>query len=208
MNPTLQELILKSSEESVRALSTLQETASLLFMEESATMIADAFINGGKLVLAGNGGSACDAAHCAEEFTGIFRRYRQALPAIALTDPGHITCTGNDLGFDWIFARGIEAYGKPGDVFIGLTTSGKSPNIVKAFEAAQRMNLKTIAFLGKGGGSLRGVADLELCIDGFPFSDRIQEVHMAALHIIIEAVEALLFPEAASLSAEPQRQSK
>ena len=115
------------------------------------------------------------------------------LPAIALTEAGHLTCTGNDLGFDQVFARGIEAYGQPGDIFIGLTTSGNSPNMICAFQEAKQRELETIAFLGKGGGKLKGIADLELIIEGFATSDRIQEAHMAAVHLIIEQVENLLF---------------
>jgi len=179
----------------MRAAEQLQQPHALQFMENAARLIAQAFEQGNKLIIAGNGGSLCDASHFAEELTGIFRQYREALPAIALSEPAHITCTGNDLGFEWIFARGVEAYGKPGDVFVGITTSGKSPNIIKAMETAKAMDLKTIAFLGKGGGKLKGFADLELSIDGFETSDRIQEAHMAAIHILIEMIELLLFPE-------------
>lgn len=180
-------------EGSIRAVSQLQQPHGLVFIESAAQMLANCFRNGNKVLIAGNGGSLCDATHFAEELTGIFRGFRPALPAIPLTDPGHITCVGNDLGFEWVFARGIQAYGKKGDVFIGLTTSGKSPNIVKAIQVAKELGLSTISFLGKGGGKLKGVADLELLIDGFDTSDRIQEAHMAAMHIIIEVVEQLVF---------------
>ena len=166
---------------------------SLTFIEQVAQLLASCFKRDNKLIIAGNGGSLCDAAHFAEELTGFFRRARKALPAIALTDVGHLTCVGNDLGFEWVFARGVEAYGQPGDVFIGLTTSGNSLNIIHAFQVAREKGLHTIAFLGKGGGKLKGVADLELMIDGFATSDRIQEAHMAAIHVIIEQVEDLLF---------------
>lgn len=168
-------------------------------MESTAKAIADAYQKGNKVLIAGNGGSLCDAAHFAEELTGQFRSKRAALPAIALNDPGHITCVGNDYGFDEIFARGVEAFGNEGDIFIGLTTSGNSPNIIRAFEEAKKRNLKTIAFLGKEGGALKGKADLEMIISGFPYSDRIQEAHMAAIHLIIEAVEILLFSKEANL---------
>ncbi len=184
-----------SVDQAIKAMSTLQSPASLQFMEDAAQCICSCFSKGGKIIIAGNGGSLCDAAHFAEELTGFYRGFRPALPAIALTEPGHITCTANDLGFDWVFARGVEAYGQLGDVFIGLTTSGNSPNIIKAFEAAKQKGLQTIAFLGKGGGKLRGKTDYELIIDGFPHSDRIQEVHMAAIHMIIELVEENLFPD-------------
>lgn len=189
----MQDQIIHSVEESVRALQKLREPKALVFMEKAAELLAETFSRGNKVILAGNGGSLCDASHFAEELTGFFRSHRRALPAISIAEPGHITCTGNDMGFEWIFARGVEAYGQEGDLFIGLTTSGNSPNIVKAFEAAQTLGLKTVAFLGKGGGKLKGVCDLELCIDGFSTSDRIQEAHMAAIHIIIEMMELRLF---------------
>src|ERR1700675_4467486 len=124
-------LLLKSVEEAVRAVAQLKQPHALAFMEATANMLVECFRNGNKVIIAGNGGSLCDAAHFAEELTGFYREPRQALPAIALTEAGHITCVGNDLGFEWIFARGIEAYGKPDDIFIGLTTSGNSPNILK-----------------------------------------------------------------------------
>ncbi len=156
-------------------------------------MIAHCLAEGHKLLIAGNGGSLCDAAHFAEELTGQFRNPRPALAAIALTEPGHLSCVGNDMGFEKVFSRGIEALGQPGDLFIGLTTSGNSPNMVTAFQTAQERGLKTMAFLGKGGGKLRGVADIELVIEEFSTSDRIQEAHMAAIHIMIEMVEEILF---------------
>ncbi len=104
-----------------------------------------------------------------------------------------MSCVANDLGFEFVFSRGVEALGTPQDIFIGLTTSGNSPSIVNAFLKAKKMGLKTIAFLGKGGGKLKGVADIELVIEGFKTSDRIQEAHMAAIHIVIELVEERLF---------------
>ena len=183
---------MQSVQDSIQAVQQLNEPYALAFMENAAKMIAECFQRGNKLLIAGNGGSLCDAAHFAEELTGFFRKPRPALPAIALTDPGHITCVGNDLGFDSVFSRGIEAYGKTGDVFVGLTTSGNSLNIVKAIDEAKKRGLHTISFLGKDGGQLKGVGDLELIIYGFKTSDRIQEAHMAAIHIIIELVESLL----------------
>lgn len=182
----------------ISAVAQLQHPNALLFMEKTAQLIADAFRAEKKVLIAGNGGSLCDACHFAEELTGQFRLYRPALPAIALADAAHLTCTANDMGFDHVFSRAVEAYGKAGDVFIGLTTSGKSPNIIKAFATAKERGLKTIAFLGKGGGALKGVADLEISIDGFATSDRIQEAHMTAMHLIIELIEQHLFPELGS----------
>ncbi len=184
-------------DDSIRAISTLKNPASLKFIRDAARLIVEAYQNECKVLAVGNGGSLCDAAHFAEELTGFFRAKRPPLPAIAITDPGHITCVANDVGYEWVFSRAVAAYGKPGDILIALTTSGRSPSIINAVQEAKARGLKTIAFLGKGGGPLRGEADLELHIDHFDTSDRIQEAHMAALHIIIDLVEQQLFPELA-----------
>lgn len=189
--------ILESIENAIQAVEQLKEEKALSFIQASARAIADCFQKGGKLILAGNGGSLCDANHFAEELTGYFRQKRAALPAIALSESGHLTCVGNDAGFDYVFSRGVEAFGKNGDIFIGLTTSGNSPNLIRAFQKAKELGLSTISFLGKGGGVLKGFADIELLISGFSTSDRIQEAHMAAIHIIIEQVEKNLFSQEA-----------
>lgn len=156
--------------------------------------LARAYQNGNKVLIAGNGGSMTDAMHFAEELTGRFCKDRKALPAISLADPSHITCVGNDYGFDCIFSRGVEAFGKEGDFFVGLSTSGNSPNIIKAVTAAKEKELKTILLLGKDGGKLKGVADFEFIIPGAT-SDRIQEIHMFILHVLVEGIERILFPE-------------
>lgn len=198
----MKELIASSVKDCVLAAQKLAEPQALEFIERSAELLANVFRSGHKVLIAGNGGSLCDAAHFAEELTGFFRGPRRALPAIALSEPGHITCTGNDLGFDWIFSRAVEALGQPGDLFVGLTTSGNSQNIIYAVEAAQKQGLHTILLLGKEGGKLKGVADLEWIVDGFPTSDRIQEAHMAAIHVMIEAVEQHLFSSRTAELAE------
>lgn len=185
--------ILHSVDEGIRAMQFLRDAQSLAFIKNAADLIAECFEKGGKLLIAGNGGSMCDAMHFAEELTGVFRKKRKALPAIALSCPGHLTCTANDLGFDGVFARGVEAYANPNDIFIALTTSGNSPNLIEAVKAAKKHDLKVISFLGKTGGKLKGLSDLEWCVEGFSYSDRIQEAHMTAIHIIIEMVEKKLF---------------
>ena len=156
--------LLKSIDDCVRAAEQLKTPGTVAFIQAAGQMLADAFERGNQVIIAGNGGSLCDASHFAEELTGFFRHYRRALPAIALSEPGHITCTANDVGFDWVFSRGVEAYGRKGDIFVGLTTSGNSKNIVNAFQAAKERGLQTISFLGKGGGKLKGIADLELIV--------------------------------------------
>lgn len=189
----MQHDILHAVDDGIRAMEFLKKPESLDFIEQASLMIAKCFRDGNKLLIAGNGGSLCDAMHFAEELTGVFRAKRKALPAIAFSDPGHLTCTANDLGFESVFSRSVEALGKPGDVFVALTTSGNSANLVRATEKANEMGLQTIAFLGKTGGQLKGMSDLEWIIDGFTYSDRIQEAHMAAIHIIIQMVEKELF---------------
>lgn len=182
----------------IDALNTLQDFCN----DEENFKITDAivsdltqsFADGHKILACGNGGSACDAMHLCEEFTGQYRKYRRALPAIALTDSSHITCVGNDFGFEEIFARGVEAFGQSGDWLFGLSTSGNSKNIIKAMELAKQRNMKTVALLGKDGGVLKGMCNYEFIIPA-QTSDRIQEVHMMILHIIIEGVERNLFPE-------------
>jgi len=172
----------------------IKEEAEKKETEKVAKDLANIFQLGNKVLICGNGGSNCDALHFAEEFTGRFRQDRRALPAISLSDSSHITCVGNDYGFDYIFSRGVEAYGKEGDMFIGISTSGNSANIIKAVEIAKKMGLKTCVLLGKDGGKLKGMCDYEFIIPGNT-SDRIQEIHMMILHIIIEGVEKIMFPE-------------
>ena len=187
--------ILTSVEDSIRAIEFLKLSSSLQFIEQAALSLCHCLRSGGKILIAGNGGSLCDAMHFAEELTGYYREKRSALAAIALSDPGHMSCVANDVGYDYVFSRGIEALGKPCDVFIPMTTSGNSKNLVEAVSTAKRLGLYTIAFLGKGGGSLKGMCDLELIVNGFLYSDRIQEAHMSAIHILIEMVEKQLFSQ-------------
>jgi D-sedoheptulose 7-phosphate isomerase len=156
--------------------------------------LAACFQADGKSIIFGNGGSACDAAHFAEEFTGRFRGDRKALPVISFNDASHITCVGNDYGFEEIFSRPTQAFCQKGDVVIGLSTSGNSANVIKAMEVAKEKGAITVALIGKDGGKMKGCYDYEWIIPG-KTSDRIQEIHMMILHIIIEGVERILFPE-------------
>ena len=155
-----------------------------------AEELAEAYKKGNKSLIAGNGGSNCDAMHFAEEFTGRFRKDRKALPSLSISDSSHITCVGNDYGFNFIFAKGVEAFGKEGDFFFGISTSGNSQNIIEAVKMAKEKGVKTVGILGK----LKGMCDYEFIVPG-ETTDRIQEVHMMILHIIIEGVERILFPE-------------
>lgn len=176
------------------ALSQLSLEKNIEFIASFAEKLSQLLLGGKKLLIAGNGGSLCDAMHFAEEMTGFFRKKRKPLPAIALGDPGHMSCVSNDLGFEEVFARQIQALCQEGDCVVLLSTSGNSKNLLRALEAAREKNALIVCFLGDTGGALSGKGDLELCIEGFGYSDRIQEVHMTAIHMVIEQVEAQLFP--------------
>ena len=155
-------------------------------------MIEQCLRAGNKLLVCGNGGSAADAAHFATELVVRFGKDRRAYPAICLTGDGALlTAAGNDYGFDEIFARQVAAFGVPGDLLICLTTSGKSKNVRRALEEAKTRKLKTIAFLGRDGGSTIGVADVDLLVRSDSIA-RIQEAHQLLLHVLCEIAEARL----------------
>jgi len=158
-----------------------------------AELLAKALKNGNKVLSCGNGGSMCDAMHFAEEFTGKFNKDRSALPAIALSDPAFLTCVANDYGFERVFQRGVEAYGKKGDILFAISTSGNSQNIINAVQKAKKSGIKSIGFLGQKGGELKNLCDITFIVPA-KTTDRIQEVHMIILHIIIQEVERILFP--------------
>lgn len=164
---------------------------TLSIMEAAANLIVGAFNEGAKILVCGNGGSMCDAMHFAEEWSGRFRNDRPPLAAIALSDPAHLTCVANDYGYDFVFSRQVEALARKGDILVILSTSGNSPSIVNAAKAAKDAGVSVIGFLGKGGGEARVLCDLVIHAPG-ETSDRIQELHMLALHILIEVVEAEL----------------
>jgi D-sedoheptulose 7-phosphate isomerase len=172
----------------------LADPSCLAGVREFVRLAGATLRGGGTLLACGNGGSMCDAMHFAEEWTGRFRKDRAALPAIAFSDPSQLTCIANDFGFDEVFARSVEAYGRPGDLLVAITTSGGSPNILKALAKARAKGLSTVGLLGKGGGAARALCDVAIVVPLATTSDRIQEVHIKVLHIAIEAVERELFP--------------
>jgi len=163
-------------------------------VERAAQMIADSFRAGGKLLLCGNGGSSTDAQHIAGEFVNRFLDHeRRALPAMALSaDGGIVTCIANDTGFENVFARQVEAFAKPGDVLIAITTSGTSPNIIAAVEQARAQGIKTIGLLGRDGGRVAPLCDLALVVPN-NHTPRIQEAHNLIAHIVCELVEQMVF---------------
>ncbi|MEY4595566.1 MAG: D-sedoheptulose 7-phosphate isomerase [Bacteroidota bacterium] len=158
-------------------------------IEEAAAIIAQAIKSGGKVIACGNGGSMCDAMHFAEELSGRFRDNRRALPAIAVSDPSHITCVGNDYGFDHIFSRYVDGLGKPGDVLLAISTSGNSSNVVNAIASARAADMKVIGLTGKDGGKMAGICDVEIRAPHTPYADRAQEIHIKVIHSLIQLVE-------------------
>src|SRR5216110_2252730 len=187
----------ESSEILKTAVGAAKETLqSLLGLDSQVAKAADIIEQclraGNKLLVCGNGGSAADASHFATEFVVRFMKDRPAYPAICLAnDGGLLSAAGNDYGFDEIFARQVTAFGRPGDVLICLTTSGKSKNVVRALEEAKARKLKTIAFLGRDGGSTIGMADIDLLVRS-DSTARIQEAHQLVLHVLCEVVESHL----------------
>ncbi|MCS6838380.1 MAG: D-sedoheptulose 7-phosphate isomerase [Bdellovibrionaceae bacterium] len=157
-------------------------------------ILINIFEKNGTVFSCGNGGSHCDAMHFAEELTGRYRKDRKPLGALALGDPSHLTCVANDYGFQYVFSRQLEALGRPGDGLIGLSTSGNSSNVIEAFKVAKNKGIVTIGLLGRDGGQLKDLADLAIVVPA-QTSDRIQEMHIKLLHIVIEMVERRLFPQ-------------
>ncbi|GAD30633.1 D-sedoheptulose 7-phosphate isomerase [Photobacterium leiognathi] len=167
----------------------LSDDKNMADIEAAAKLLADSFKQGGKVLSCGNGGSHCDAMHFAEELTGRYRENRPGYPGIAISDPSHLSCVSNDFGYDYVFSRYLEAVGAKGDVLFGLSTSGNSGNILKAIEAAKAKGMKTIALTGKDGGQMAGLADVEIRVPHFGYADRIQEIHIKIIHILIMLVE-------------------
>jgi len=172
----------------------LEDPAHLDSVRAFADEIEACLARGGRLLAAGNGGSMCDAMHFVEEWTGRFRGDRAALPALSMGDPAQLTCIANDFGFDEVFARQVEANGRPGDLFVAISTSGNSPNLLRAATVARAAGLRVVGLLGKGGGELCAKVDVAVIVPRAETSDRIQELHIKVIHAVIEAVERRLFP--------------
>ena len=163
----------------------ISDPANIESIQRAAVLLADSFKAGGKVISCGNGGSHCDAMHFAEELTGRYRENRPGYPAIAISDVSHISCVGNDFGYEYIFSRYLEAVGQKGDVLLGISTSGNSGNVIKAIEAARAKGMKVITLTGKDGGKMDGSADVEIRVPHFGFADRVQEIHIKVIHILI-----------------------
>ncbi|USN98915.1 MAG: SIS domain-containing protein [Phycisphaeraceae bacterium] len=181
------------------ALERFSTPATAAALERIADALAERLLGGGKMLACGNGGSAADAMHFCEELTGRYRDDRPSIAAIACIDPGHITCTANDYGYEYVFSRWVEGLGRQGDALIVMSTSGNSRNMLRAIEAARVRGVLTVGLLGKGGGVMRGLCDLEIVAPG-ETADRVQELHMLALHTLVGGIERRLLASAGALS--------
>ena len=177
-------------DEAARLLDTVRKDAAFMDAVESAgQQMSTAIDAGGKIISCGNGGSMSDAMHFAEELSGRYRDDRPGLPAISCSDPSHITCVGNDYGFDQVFARYVQALGKAGDCLVAISTSGNSSNVVEAAKAARQLGMTVIGLTGRGGGALRSLCDVVVDVPWEGYADRVQEVHIKVIHAWIDLIE-------------------
>lgn len=170
----------------------LADENNFIKIEEAGLLMVDAINHQNKILSCGNGGSMCDAMHFAEELSGRYRDDRVALPAIAIADASHITCVGNDYGFDQIFSRYIQALGNAGDVLLAISTSGNSANILNAISSAKAKGMKVIGLTGKDGGKMAALCDVEIRAPFSKYSDRAQEIHIKVIHALIDFIEQRL----------------
>ena len=192
----LKSLVFSSLQECQSALTALlanQETQSTI--ADAGELLSARLRSGGRVFSCGNGGSMCDAIHFAEELSGRYREDRSGLPAIAIADPGHLSCVGNDYGYEFVFSRYLQAHAREGDVLLAISTSGKSPNVLKAAEYARSNGITVIGLTGRQLSPLAQLTDLEICTPAGRYADRVQELHIKVIHILIELVERSLYPE-------------
>ena len=171
----------------------LSNQDNLKNIQLAGELLVDCINNENKIISCGNGGSMADAMHFAEELTGRFRDDRNAIAAVAISDPAHITCVANDYGFEYIFSRYIEAVGNKGDVLLAISTSGNSANVINAIQEAQSRGMKVIALTGKDGGGMSDICDIEIRVAHTGYSDRIQEIHIKVIHLLIDYLERKLW---------------
>jgi D-sedoheptulose 7-phosphate isomerase len=171
----------------------LSDEKKLRQIQLAGELLVDCLNKDGKIISCGNGGSMADAMHFAEELSGRFREDRKAIPAMAISDPSHITCVANDYGFDHVFSRYIEALGNKGDVLLAISTSGNSVNVVNAIHVAKEKGMKVISLTGKDGGKIASLSDIEIRVPHQGYSDRIQEIHIKVIHLLIDYIERKLW---------------
>ena len=184
---------LKDAQDALAGL--ISNEATILNIEAAAKILIETFENGGRVFSCGNGGSMCDAMHFAEELTGRYRRNRKAYPAVAINDPSYLTCVANDFGYNYVFSRYLEGHGSKGDSLIAISTSGNSPTVLNAAKTAKSCGIKVIALTGRVDSELEPLSEVSVCTSGGRFADRVQELHIKVLHILIELVERHFHPE-------------
>ncbi len=189
MQPTSQ-LILSQLQEAQHVLSAfLAQPSTVTSIGAAAQLMAQSLKQGGKILACGNGGSMCDAMHFAEELTGRFRDDRPPMAAIAISDPSHLSCVSNDYGYEHVFSRYVQALARPGDVLLAISTSGNSGNALKAAQTAKALGIKVVSLTGKDGGELAALSDVEIRVPHLGYADRIQEIHIKVIHILILLLE-------------------
>ena len=172
--------------------SFISDPQNFINIEKAGEIIVNAIKGGGKVISCGNGGSMSDAMHFAEELSGRYRNDRPAYAAIAISDPGHLSCVANDYGYAFVFSRMVEAIGSEGDVLFAISTSGNSENILKAIESARKKGMKVIGLTGKDGGKMAGLCDVEIRAPHSEYADRAQEIHIKVIHSLIDYIEKTL----------------
>lgn len=178
--------------EALEILQKFNTEANHSLIREAGDLMVSAIRSGGKIISAGNGGSMCDAMHFAEELTGRYRDDRRAIPALSISDPSHISCVGNDYGYEFVFSRYLEALGQPGDVFLAISTSGNSKNVLRGIEVAKSKGMKIVGLTGKDGGKMADLCDVEIRAPHSDYADRAQEIHIKVIHTLIDYIESQL----------------
>lgn len=178
--------------EAAEILLKFNNSANMELIDKAGKILVEALKNDHKIISCGNGGSMCDSMHFAEELTGRYRNNRKAIPAISISDPSHLSCVSNDYGYEFVFSRFVEAFGQPGDVLVGISTSGNSKNVLNAIEAAKAKGMKVIGLTGKDGGAMANLCDVEVRAPESQFADRAQEIHIKVIHSLIDYVETYL----------------
>lgn len=173
----------------------LKDPDTLQTIAQAGSLLAQRLADKARVFSCGNGGSMCDAMHFAEELSGRYRKDRPALAAVAISDPGHLSCVANDYGYDQVFSRYIEAHGREGDCLLGISTSGRSPNIIRAARTARDLGMYVITLHGRPGCELEALADFSIATPAGSYADRVQELHIKVIHILIELVERALYPD-------------
>ena len=185
--------ISKHFEEAQSVLNDFFNDENLNKIKSAADLMVKSLKSENKIISCGNGGSMCDSMHFSEELSGKFRNERAALPAISISDPSHISCVANDYGYDYVFSRFIEAFGKDGDVLLAISTSGNSKNVINAIKSAKSKNMIVIGLTGKDGGEMASLCDVELRAPLSKYADRAQEIHIKIIHALIDYIEQELF---------------